>query len=72
MEVAAGKTYYLQQSESAGLKRPRVKLALLNENAGKEALEACKQYTRFNEAGETKAAEIVAKKYKAALKKIEG
>ena len=68
MEVEAGKTYYLKQGVRMGGMKARVKLMVVDETEGEEAIKKCK-YTQLTGEGEARAAEIIAAKYKTAVEK---
>lgn len=68
LETEAGRTYYLQQKVKMGGMKARVKLILLSEQEGEEAI-AKSAFTRLTPEGETRAAEIAAEKYQVAVEK---
>ena len=71
IEIEGGKAYYIQQKPKMGGMKTRVKLLVLDEAAGRAAIEKCKGYTTLTAEGEARAAEIIANKYETASSKLE-
>ncbi len=68
LEVEAGKTYYIQQRVQMGGFRARTKLEVLDEAAGKKALEKCDRHATMTPRGVEKGKEI-AREHKGATQK---
>ena len=68
LEVKAGETYYLKQHVKMGGMKARVKVELISEQEGQEAI-AKSKYTQLTAEGQARAAEIAAEKYQVAVEK---
>lgn len=68
LTVEAGKTYYLKQNVRIGGLKARVKLIVVTEQEGEEAI-AKSKFTQLTDEGKTRAAEIAAEKYQVAVEK---
>lgn len=60
LDVAAGKTYFMQQHLRLGAFRAGTKLEVLSDEEGRKALAECKKHGTLTEKGRTKGRELVA------------
>ncbi len=71
LEVEAGKTYYIQQHVRMGGFRARTKIEVLDEAAGRKALEKCDRHSEMTPKGIEKGKEIAREHREATRKDLE-
>ena len=61
LSVKAGETYFIKQGIQMGALKARIKLGILSESEGRQALEKCKKHTSPTAAGKAKGQEMAVK-----------